>query len=214
LTNTLALAACQIALWRGQQEEVDRYLAMLEDESSRHGIEIWRPVALYYRGALACLRDEPEAVPILERAIADLDRTNFRMRMPLYLGTLAGALAASGRLGEAAAKSRAALDRAHAQNERWCLPELLRIQASILAVEGRSSEAETLLVRAMALAREIGALSWRLRSANDLAKLWSAQSRADDARRMLLPIYQEFTEGLGARDLVVAANLLASLPRA
>ena len=65
----------------------------------------------------------------------------------------------------------------------------------------------------MALAREIGALSWRLRAANDLAKLWRMRSRADNARKMLLPIYDEFTEGFATRDLMVAADLLASLAR-
>ena len=50
-------------------------------------------------------------------------------------------------------------------------------------------------------------------AANDLAKLWRIRSRTDDARRVLLPIYNEFTEGFATRDLVVAADLLASLAR-
>ena len=118
-----------------------------------------------------------------------------------------------GRLGEAETTIRTALDIARAQNEGWCLPELLRIQASILTAQGQTGEAEAILVESMALAREIGALSWRLRAANDLAKLWRARSRTDDARRMLLPIYNEFTEGFATRDLMVAADLLASLAR-
>jgi predicted ATPase len=65
----------------------------------------------------------------------------------------------------------------------------------------------------MLVAGEIGALSWRLRAAHDLAKLWLARSRTDDARKMLLPVYHEFTEGFATRDLVVAADLLASLAR-
>jgi len=73
------------------------------------------------------------------------------------------------------------------------------------------NDAEAALVESMALAREIGALSWRLRAANDLAKLWLVGSRADDARKMLRPIYNEFTEGFATRDLMVAADLLASL---
>jgi predicted ATPase len=63
----------------------------------------------------------------------------------------------------------------------------------------------------MASALDIGALSWRLRAANDLTKLWRIRSRTDDARSMLLPIYNEFSEGFATRDLMVAADLLASL---
>jgi predicted ATPase len=55
-------------------------------------------------------------------------------------------------------------------------------------------------------------MSWRLRAANDLARLWRAGSREDDARKMLLPVFNEFTEGFATRDLVAAAELLATLP--
>lgn len=92
------------------------------------------------------------------------------------------------------------------------MPEQLRIQAAIFAASERPREAEEALVESLAIAREIGALSWRLRAANDLASLWFLQSRTDEARSMLEPIYNEFTEGFETRDLVVAANLLASAP--
>jgi len=132
--------------------------------------------------------------------------------MPYYLSVLADALAGSGRLGDAETTIKAAFDCAAAQNERWCVPELLRIRSSILAASERSDEAEALLAQSMASALEIGALSWRLRAANDLARLWRIRSRMDDARRVLLPVYNEFTEGFETRDLVIAADLLASLP--
>jgi predicted ATPase len=147
----------------------------------------------------------------LKRAIEEFRNVNYLARMPYYLSVLADALVYRGRLGEAETTIRTALDIARAQNEGWCLPELLRIQASILTAQGQMGEAEAILVESMALAREIGALSWRLRAANDLAKLWRARSRTDDARSMLLPIYNEFTEGFETRDLVVAADLLATL---
>jgi hypothetical protein len=47
----------------------------------------------------------------------------------------------------------------------------------------------------MTLAQKSGALSWRLRAATDLARLWSAASRADDAFKLLSPIYSEFNGG-------------------
>jgi predicted ATPase len=61
----------------------------------------------------------------------------------------------------------------------------------------------------MGVAQRIGARSWRLRAASDLAALWRARSRTDTARALLLPIFNEFTEGFATRDLVVAAGLLA-----
>lgn len=210
LGNALAVTACLVALWRGSHEDLTRYLDLLDDRLARHGIATWRPVATYYRGALRCAQDHTslEGVDLLERAVAELDAANHRVRVPHYLGTLADALTKCGRLARAATTLEAALQRAHTQNEQWCIPELLRIRAGLLHAQGHFDEAEALLVRSMAEARTIGALSWRLRAANDLATLWRSRSRQHDARRMLSPIYREFSEGLATRDLTVAAGLL------
>lgn len=88
---------------------------------------------------------------------------------------------------------------------------LLRGEAAVRIADGAEPEAETLLLDAMALAQETGALSWRLRAATDLAGLWSATARQEDALRLLSPICSEFTEGLETPDLLAAEELLASL---
>lgn len=205
--------ACPIFFLNGRDEACRYYVEMLEEQVLRHGIGVRRPVAVFYRGALACRQQNvpTEGIDDLKRGIEGFRTVNFLARMPFYLGILADALARSGRLDEAEATIQAALDCAAAQNERWCVPELLRIRSSILAASERPDEAEALLTDSMASALEIGALSWRLRAANDLAKLWSARSRTDDAQKMLLPVYNEFSEGFATRDLVIAADLLASL---
>jgi predicted ATPase/DNA-binding winged helix-turn-helix (wHTH) protein len=212
LGNALSWA-CPVFYWTGRYEECGRFVTMLDDQARRHGFDVRRPVAMFYRAALACAQSGASAEDVggLERAIAEFHATGHLARMPFYLCVLADAFARLGRLGDAEITIRAALDRAGAKNEQWCAPELLRIQASILVAKGRPDEAESLLVESMALAREIGALSWRLRAANDLAKLWCVAARADDARELLLPIFNEFVEGFATRDLVVAADLLASL---
>lgn len=204
---------CPVFYWAGRYEECARYVAMLDDQARRHSFAIRRPVAIFYRAALACVPGgaPADAVDDLERAIAEFHATGHLARLPFYLGVLADFRARQGRLGDAGIAIQAALDRAEAKNERWCLPELVRIRAAIRAAEGQADEAEALLVRSMALAREIGALSWQLRAATDLARLWRAASRADDAHRMLSPIFDAFTEGFATPDLVAAADLLASL---
>jgi predicted ATPase/DNA-binding winged helix-turn-helix (wHTH) protein len=215
LSNALAVAACPVSFLSGRYDECGRYVTMLGDLVARHGIVTWSPVAIFYRGALACAQNEAlaEGIDDLQRAIAEFRAINHLARMPYYLSAVANALARRGSFGDAETTIRAALDIARAQNEGWYLPEIVRIQASILTAQGRTDEAEALLVESMALAQQTGALSWRLRSASDLAKLWRAWSRGDDARKMLLPIYNEFSEGFATRDLVVAADLLASLAR-
>ena len=214
LNNALTYS-CPVFYWSGRYEECGRYVELLAEHVTRQGLITRRPIASFYRAALAYTQGDASSGTIdgLKRAIEEFRDVNYLARMPYYLSVLADAQAKRGLLGDAQTTIQAALDYAAAQNERWCVPEVLRIRASILTAEGRSDDAEAILLESMALAREIGALSWRLRTASDLAKLWRVRSRADDARKMLLPVYNEFTEGFATRDLVIAADVLASLAR-
>jgi len=209
LNNVLSYI-CPIFYWSGQYEACDRYVTMLEEHVARHGLVARRPVALFYRAALANVRDDSSLDPVdgLQRAIEEFRSINHLARMPYYLSVLADAQRHRGRFGEAEAAIRSALEIARIQNEGWCLAEVLRVQASILTAQGQTTRAEVLLQESMAQAQKVGALSWRLRAANDLARLWCADSRADDARAMLLPLFNEFTEGFGTRDLVIAAGII------
>lgn len=212
LNNALTYS-CPIFYWSGRYKECDRYVELLAEHVTRHGLVTRRPIASFYRAALASTQDGASSATIddLERAIEEFRDVNYLARMPYYLGVLAEAHVHRGQLDEAEATIRTALDDARAQNEAWCLPELLRIQASILNARNQMDESEAILIRSMALAEDIGSLSWRLRAANDLATLWHARSRTRDARKMLLSVYHEFTEGFETRDLVVAADLIAAL---
>jgi predicted ATPase len=53
---------------------------------------------------------------------------------------------------------------------------------------------------------------WELRSATSLARLKVKQGRGDEARQILGPVYERFTEGFETTDLRAARALLESLP--
>lgn len=213
LINALATAACPVLFLCGHRETASRHAELLNDRVARHGIVIWRPVALFYRAALACARADPlpDAVQALGYAIGEFEAIHHRARMPFYLAVLAQALARCGRLDDAEATILKAVECARTQNEGWCMPELLRVHAAVLASTGRGADAQAVLAESIASAQDMGALSWRLRAVVDLATLWCAQSRQEDARRMLGEVHGEFTEGFATHDLVVAGDLLASL---
>ena len=65
--------------------------------------------------------------------------------------------------------------------------------------------------RAFDLARRQDALFWELRTATSLARLWRDQYRPAEARDVLQPVYDRFTEGLTTTDLKQAKNLLEQL---
>jgi predicted ATPase len=65
--------------------------------------------------------------------------------------------------------------------------------------------------QALDWARRQGALSWELRCATSLARLWRNQARSNEARELLAPIYNRFTEGFDTADLKAAKSLLDDL---
>ena len=73
------------------------------------------------------------------------------------------------------------------------------------------NEAEASYRRALQVARDQCAKSWELRAAMSLARLWRRQDRREEARAILAPIYEWFTEGLETRDLSEARALLEIL---
>jgi tetratricopeptide (TPR) repeat protein len=207
---------CALAFWSGRDGDCERFVDMLTQHVKQHGIVARRPVAMFYGAALACKNEASGADCIQElfRAVEEFRSINHLTRMGYYLGVLAAALASRGHLDEAEAAIRDAVGMARTQGEGWCLPEVLRIQASIAHARGRTQEAEAILGEALSVAQETGALSWELRAANDLARIWCTQARPVEARAMLAKVYEAFTEGFETSDLQVSAKLLAALPRA
>jgi len=214
LSLSIALVYNSLAyFWLGREEDCSRQADMLDELVERHGIATWRPIVTFCRGAIAASRHpaSPEGIDALRRAVAEFRAVGHMARLPFYIAVLAEALAKQARFQEAEAAIREAVDLAVAQNEKWCAPEILRIQAFIATAQGQHDKAEELLQLSIAVSEDIGALTWQLRASNDLAVLWQAQSRKAEARRMLQSVYDSFSEGFETRDLVVAARLLAGM---
>ncbi|MCG8454848.1 MAG: AAA family ATPase, partial [Holophagales bacterium] len=78
----------------------------------------------------------------------------------------------AGRLGDALEAAREGQQLAEATGDRWYLAELLRLDGELLVELGQPrAEAEALFRRAIEVAEEQGAASWRDRAAESLAKL-------------------------------------------
>ena len=63
-------------------------------------------------------------------------------------------------------------------------------------------------------ARHGEAKFWELRASTSLARLWGQQGKRAEARELLAPIYNWFTEGLDTPDLMEAKALLNTLASA
>jgi predicted ATPase len=92
-------------------------------------------------------------------------------------------------------------------------PELYQLKGEILLrqVTPDAAQAEACFQQALDLARCQRAKSIELRAATSLARLWQQQSKRDEARELLAPIYGWFTEGFDTADLQDAKMLLEEL---
>ena len=72
-------------------------------------------------------------------------------------------------------------------------------------------EAEARFKQALNVAIDQGAKSIEIRAATELAGIWKAQGREAEARKILTPVYEWFTEGFDTPDLIKAKKLLEQL---
>jgi class 3 adenylate cyclase/predicted ATPase len=97
--------------------------------------------------------------------------------------------------------------------ERWWEAEVCRLQGVLLLRQPGTpqAEAEAWLQRALDVARRQEAKSLELRAAMSLSRLWQQQGKQAEARELLAPIYNWFTEGFDTADLQEAKALLDEL---
>ncbi len=88
--------------------------------------------------------------------------------------------------------------------------ELLRLKGELLLSKDEA-EAESLFQRALEIARSQEAKFFELLAATNLARLWQRQGKRNEARDLLAPVYDWFTEGFDTPDLKDAKALLSDL---
>jgi predicted ATPase len=98
----------------------------------------------------------------------------------------------------------------------WWEAELYRLKGELLqnaecGVERVEWTPEACFKKALEIARRQQAKSWELRAAMSLVRLWQSQGKTAEARQLLAPVYDWFTEGFDTADLQDARALLETL---
>jgi predicted ATPase/DNA-binding winged helix-turn-helix (wHTH) protein len=208
LSNSLTRMACPVALYVGDLVETDRLAAMLLENSAKVGLNNWNAVGRCFKGAALLARGDVSGLQVLRAALDWLREARFAVYFAAFLGTLAEGLIAVGRIAEARRAVDEALERVDRNEERWCIAELLRIKGEILLREGAGATAEDYFQQALDWARRQEALSWELRAATSLARLWHQNSKTAEASELLSAVYDRFTEGFDTADLTTARVLI------
>jgi predicted ATPase/DNA-binding winged helix-turn-helix (wHTH) protein len=206
----LALAACPIALLLGDLATAELYVEMLLDHSTRHALARWRAFGRSYQGVLLIQRGDLNIGLRLLRA--GFDERGAAGSVPRFFTLrMAEALGRAGQIADGLAAIEEAIVSSERSEERWATAELLRIKGELFLLQGApgaAAAAESHFTQALDWARRQGALSWELRCATSLAQLWRNQARSNEARELLAPVYDRFTEGFDTADLKAAKALL------
>ena len=211
----LFFSACPMALYVGDLTTADRPVRRAFDLAARHGVEMWKVWAQCFEGVLLIKRGENRAgSQLLQSALERLPESALNTEVSQLHPELAAGLGGAGQIAEGLVVVDKALARAEQMEAGWCLAELLRTKGELLLLQRAPSAvatAEACFQRALDVARRQGALSWELRSATGLARLWRGQRRVNEPRRLLGSVYRRFTEGFETADLMAAKALLASI---
>ena len=214
---------CMIGLAVGDLAAAEHSAATLLEHSVQQGLRFWQALGDTYEGQIMIRRGDVVAgVQRLRTGLDEIREAKYVLRYPGLLGALAEGMADIGQVTQAQAVIDEALAKCETTDERWTMTELLRIKGELVLLEGTpesSAAAENHFLQGLDWARRQGALSWELRCASSLARLWHDQGRSKQAHELLAPVYDRFTEGFATSDLRAAKLLIedtsaASLIRA
>jgi predicted ATPase/DNA-binding winged helix-turn-helix (wHTH) protein len=206
--------AVTVFLWRGDCLEAEALIERLIADTAKYSLRPYHAVALAQRGELAVRRGEAAAaIPVLSDCLQTMRSGRHDVLTSAFTGDLAQAMAMTGRLDEAADTIDAAISEVEGRGGSYDMPDMLRIKGDFLVSRGSSNvaTAEDCFRRSIELARRQGALSWELRTATSMARLWASQNRRVEARKELASVFRRFAQGKETIDLRVAGDLLDAL---
>ncbi len=204
LTQSLGVAACPIALWRGDDPAARALVARLKTAAVDNASDYWASWARSFEVALEVRRLHMASGTGGIDAIDGLLTHTTNAKEFDCVATLIEGWVDSDTLSRA-------LDGVTG----WCAPEILRARGEQLLrrdVAEAALEAEAIFLRAKDLAHRQGAVAWELRCAMSLLRLRRSYRTGDlaEASKLLAAVLSSFSEGLDTADLVAARDLLAS----
>jgi len=180
---------------------------------TEQGFPFWLAMASILQGwALAEQGQEQAGITQMRHGLRVWRATGAALAETSYLALLAEACGEAGQAEEGLRLLAEAFAAVEQRDERYFEAELHRLQGELLLAQpAAETEAEACFLRATQIARQQHAKSWELRAAMSLARLWQKQGRPEEARQVLDPVYDWFTEGFDTPDLIGARSLLESL---
>ncbi len=214
LTLSIVLIwAVSVFLWTGDLESAEEHIDRLISRSESHSLAPYLAVGHGFRGELAIRRGNArDGIERLQDSLESLRAMPYELLSTSLKITLIQGLSILGRFPEAMKLTDETIRSVGVNGDACYAPELLRVKGVLLlsASEPDRNTAERCLVQSLELGRHQGARAWELRTAIDLATLWTDQKQIESARGLLQPVFQTFEQGSNTEDLKAAKDLLAT----
>jgi len=189
-------------------EWTDELLALTTEQ----GFPVRRAQATLFRGWVMVRNgDVTEGISLLRSGSAAYRAAGSEVWMTYYVALLARACEIAAQIEEALTLLDDDLRIVERTGERWLEADLYRHKGQLLLRQGHAEAAEDLYRKALSIAREQEAKLWELRAAASLARLSRDRGQHVEARDLLAPVYDWFTEGFDTADLKEAKALLDAL---
>jgi predicted ATPase/DNA-binding winged helix-turn-helix (wHTH) protein len=200
-----------VYLWIDDLQRVELNLSRLETTAERYSLAPFCAVALGQRGRyLMCTGQTTDAVRCLRDCLERLRALHYEMLAPDFVADLAVCLARQNGRVEALTLLDEAIAGQIREKRPLHIPALFlakgRIVAFVQATDVRS--AEQCLQEAMSLAEQQAGLSFQLRAALELARIWIGRGDIRRAHDLIGPLYGQFSEGFTTPDLKSAKRIL------
>jgi predicted ATPase len=212
LCHALCFGAGVLHSFNRRYDEAGKVGEELLRVSAEHGMPQWSLFGRMYKAFGLLESDEDrDGLAMLQDCIERCKAVPMLANSTLAFAKLAAHQAKKGAYQDALGALAEADRVIAAGGEQWAKPDLLRLKGEILQAQSAPEEAEATLKEAIAVAQGQAAKMLELRAATSLGRLWQEQSKGDDARALLEPLYGWFTEGHESADLRDARALLDEL---
>jgi len=192
--------------------EMHRHAEELLALSTEHAFPLFSGFATTHRGfSLTVLGQAQEGLPLLTQGLAAVRANGAVLGTPALLTGLAVAHVMLGQAVDGLKCLAEAAQIIETTEERVFEAALHRVRGELFNATGNQTAAEQSYHQALAIAARQSAKVLELGAATSLARLWRDQGKRTEARDLLAPIYDWFTEGFDTRILKEAEALLDEL---
>jgi hypothetical protein len=195
-------------LSRGELGLVHERASGVLEVAEEHDYQIWRALALVLQGAaMAGLGEPEEGLPRIDEGIALYQGLKTPpVFWPLLLSARARGFAFGGRPADGLPLIDEAIEMTGEGNVLY--PEFALLKGDLVLALTDASRAELLFQSVFDAAGDLGVRMPQLRAATRLTRLRRAAGKRPDGTDLLRGVYETFTEGFDAPDLVDARAVL------